>query len=78
MAVMEGSTPKVIENAEGMRTTPSFVGAVQRVGEFCACACVCVFFVPRVFFCEFCGGKFLGCFFFWFLGMVLVMIKYIK
>lgn len=23
---MEGSTPKVIENAEGMRTTPSFVG----------------------------------------------------
>ena len=24
---MEGSTPKVIENAEGMRTTPSFVGA---------------------------------------------------
>eukprot|EP00439_Symbiodinium_sp_Y106_P070503 s224_g12.t1 len=26
VAVMEGSTPKVIENAEGMRTTPSFVG----------------------------------------------------
>ena len=27
VAIMEGSTPKVIENAEGMRTTPSFVGA---------------------------------------------------
>lgn len=26
VAIMEGSTPKVIENAEGMRTTPSFVG----------------------------------------------------
>eukprot|EP00933_Yihiella_yeosuensis_P005653 TRINITY_DN110206_c0_g1_i1.p1 TRINITY_DN110206_c0_g1~~TRINITY_DN110206_c0_g1_i1.p1 ORF type:complete len:668 (+),score=139.64 TRINITY_DN110206_c0_g1_i1:37-2004(+) len=26
VAVMEGSTPKVIENAEGMRTTPSMVG----------------------------------------------------
>src|SRR6266540_574151 len=25
VAVMEGSTPKVIENAEGMRTTPSIV-----------------------------------------------------
>ena len=30
VAVMEGSTPKVIENAEGMRTTPSFVGAKRR------------------------------------------------
>jgi len=26
VAVMEGKTPKVIENAEGMRTTPSIVG----------------------------------------------------
>eukprot|EP00930_Biecheleria_cincta_P074385 TRINITY_DN615_c0_g1_i2.p1 TRINITY_DN615_c0_g1~~TRINITY_DN615_c0_g1_i2.p1 ORF type:complete len:661 (-),score=204.94 TRINITY_DN615_c0_g1_i2:433-2415(-) len=26
VAVMEGSTPKVIENSEGMRTTPSIVG----------------------------------------------------
>lgn len=26
VAVMEGSTPKVIENSEGMRTTPSMVG----------------------------------------------------
>ena len=25
VAVMEGQTPKVIENAEGMRTTPSIV-----------------------------------------------------
>ena len=25
VAVMEGKTPKVIENAEGMRTTPSIV-----------------------------------------------------
>src|SRR3954464_14641979 len=25
VAVMEGTTPKVIENAEGMRTTPSIV-----------------------------------------------------
>lgn len=25
VAVMEGSTPKVIENAEGLRTTPSIV-----------------------------------------------------
>ncbi|MFL5087336.1 MAG: Hsp70 family protein, partial [Xanthobacteraceae bacterium] len=25
VAVMEGSTPRVIENAEGMRTTPSIV-----------------------------------------------------
>src|SRR4029077_19475601 len=25
VAVMEGSTPKVIENSEGMRTTPSIV-----------------------------------------------------
>lgn len=25
VAVMEGSNPKVIENAEGMRTTPSIV-----------------------------------------------------
>jgi molecular chaperone DnaK len=25
VAVMEGSTPKVIENAEGLRTTPSVV-----------------------------------------------------
>ena len=31
VAVMEGSTPKVIENAEGMRTTPSFVGAKSEV-----------------------------------------------
>merc|ERR1719253_688469 len=26
VAIMEGSTPKVIENSEGMRTTPSIVG----------------------------------------------------
>merc|ERR1712048_1468341 len=26
VAVMEGSSPKVIENSEGMRTTPSMVG----------------------------------------------------
>ena len=25
VAVMEGTTPRVIENAEGMRTTPSIV-----------------------------------------------------
>eukprot|EP00931_Biecheleriopsis_adriatica_P019495 TRINITY_DN1326_c0_g1_i2.p1 TRINITY_DN1326_c0_g1~~TRINITY_DN1326_c0_g1_i2.p1 ORF type:complete len:667 (+),score=229.62 TRINITY_DN1326_c0_g1_i2:61-2061(+) len=29
VAVMEGSTPKVIENSEGMRTTPSIVGFAQ-------------------------------------------------
>src|SRR4029079_9115965 len=32
VAVMEGKTPKVIENAEGMRTTPSIV-AFTAVGE---------------------------------------------
>src|SRR5919112_5497254 len=32
VAVMEGGTPKVIENAEGMRTTPSMV-AFARSGE---------------------------------------------
>merc|ERR1719159_2205872 len=26
VAIMEGATPKVIENSEGMRTTPSMVG----------------------------------------------------
>jgi molecular chaperone DnaK len=25
MAIMEGGTPKIIENAEGVRTTPSIV-----------------------------------------------------
>ena len=30
VAVMEGSTPKVIENAEGARTTPSIVGLYRR------------------------------------------------
>ena len=29
VAVMEGSTPKVIENAEGMRTTPSIVAFTE-------------------------------------------------
>src|SRR5713101_2071597 len=32
VAVMEGSTPRVIENAEGMRTTPSIV-AFAVIGE---------------------------------------------
>ena len=32
VAVMEGGTPKVIENAEGMRTTPSMV-AFAKSGE---------------------------------------------
>src|SRR5260221_8138211 len=29
VAVMEGATPKVIENAEGMRTTPSIVAFTE-------------------------------------------------
>lgn len=29
VAVMEGSTPKVIENAEGLRTTPSIVAFTE-------------------------------------------------
>jgi len=29
VAVMEGSTPRVVENSEGMRTTPSYVGFVD-------------------------------------------------
>ena len=29
VAVMEGNTPKVIENSEGMRTTPSMVAFTQ-------------------------------------------------
>ena len=29
VAVMEGTTPKVIENAEGMRTTPSIVAFTE-------------------------------------------------
>ncbi|HEY9584753.1 MAG TPA: molecular chaperone DnaK [Candidatus Paceibacterota bacterium] len=32
MAVMEGGTPKIIENAEGVRTTPSIV-SVSKTGE---------------------------------------------
>ena len=32
VAIMEGKTPKVIENAEGARTTPSVV-AIQEDGE---------------------------------------------
>ncbi|MDO8564744.1 MAG: molecular chaperone DnaK [bacterium] len=32
MAVMEGGVPKIIENAEGARTTPS-IGAVSKTGE---------------------------------------------
>ncbi|CAE8589437.1 unnamed protein product, partial [Polarella glacialis] len=32
VAIMEGSTPKVIENSEGMRTTPSIV-AFTRDGQ---------------------------------------------
>ena len=39
VAIMEGSTPKVIENAEGMRTTPSFVGA----GFFRKCGFIMVY-----------------------------------
>ncbi|CAE7407240.1 hsp-6 [Symbiodinium sp. CCMP2592] len=35
VAVMEGSTPKVIENAEGMRTTPSFVGFTESTDIIC-------------------------------------------
>ena len=34
VAIMEGSTPKVIENAEGMRTTPSFVGSDRFDGSW--------------------------------------------
>ena len=30
VAVMEGSTPKVIENSEGDRTTPSVIAFYQR------------------------------------------------
>ena len=30
VAIMEGKTPKVIENAEGMRTTPSIVGFTDK------------------------------------------------
>ena len=29
VAVMDGKTPKVIENAEGMRTTPSIVASAM-------------------------------------------------
>ncbi len=29
VAIMEGNTPKVIENAEGMRTTPSTVAFTE-------------------------------------------------
>jgi hypothetical protein len=43
VAIMEGSTPKVIENAEGMRTTPSFVGA----GFFRKCGFTMVYGVCR-------------------------------
>ena len=32
VAIMEGNTPKVIENAEGARTTPSII-AYQEDGE---------------------------------------------
>ena len=49
VAIMEGSTPKVIENAEGMRTTPSFVGAKFNDGHGESCVCVCVFFVLEFF-----------------------------
>ena len=31
VAVMEGSTPKVIENSEGARTTPSIVAITDAV-----------------------------------------------
>ncbi len=29
VAIMEGGTPKVIENAEGARTTPSIIGYTE-------------------------------------------------
>ena len=33
VAIMDGKTPKVIENAEGARTTPSVVGVPWRTAS---------------------------------------------
>ena len=35
VSIMEGSQPKVLENAEGARTTPSVVAFCRRWGETC-------------------------------------------
>ena len=37
VAVMEAGTPKVLENAEGQRTTPSIVAQSRRASAWLAC-----------------------------------------
>ena len=37
VAVMEGMTPKVIENSEGMRTTPSMVAFTRKASASLVC-----------------------------------------
>ena len=43
VAIMDGKNPKVIENSEGGRTTPSVVAFIESEKLICHCLSLCRF-----------------------------------
>lgn len=49
VAVMEGSQPRIIENSEGARTTPSVVAFTKDGERLVGVAAVCI--IPSLYVC---------------------------